>query len=309
MSSCHFQVYCQDGEWLVEDNRSTNGLFHNGVRVERGYLTDGDFLRAGQTEFEVILRSTPVVQNQPRIPLPQEYPDYNPDPAPQHKEEVLQRVEPSLPKRRVDLNVDVEQSDAPNATNVNSIRESVKNRKQTTSQVSVPADASLKRLTGVEVSYPLFNERRTIIGSGRSCDIVLDGEPGVSDQHVSVQLENGMLLINDLGSTAGTYVNGDRVTHGIASDGWILQVGDCRLLFSAEKVIPASTASVLSGEDKAANQPLLSKDQHVQAAVADELEIEEVKEPIRHRKLTTSLTLQILNLLKKKRFLKFKQPN
>jgi predicted component of type VI protein secretion system len=52
-------------------------------------------------------------------------------------------------------------------------------------------------------------EQGTTIGR-EGCDITL-GDPDVSRRHAEIQISNGDLLINDLGSTNGTFVNGERI--------------------------------------------------------------------------------------------------
>jgi predicted component of type VI protein secretion system len=49
----------------------------------------------------------------------------------------------------------------------------------------------------------------TTIGR-EGCDITL-GDPDVSRRHAEIQISNGDISINDLGSTNGTFVNGERI--------------------------------------------------------------------------------------------------
>jgi hypothetical protein len=52
-------------------------------------------------------------------------------------------------------------------------------------------------------------EQGTTIGR-EGCDITL-GDPDVSRRHAEIQISNGDIVINDLGSTNGTFVNGERI--------------------------------------------------------------------------------------------------
>jgi predicted component of type VI protein secretion system len=52
-------------------------------------------------------------------------------------------------------------------------------------------------------------EQGTTIGR-EGCDITL-GDPDVSRRHAEIQISNGDILISDLGSTNGTFVNGERI--------------------------------------------------------------------------------------------------
>jgi len=51
MSTTHARLLHQDGEWVLEDARSTNGSYVNGSRVERAVVSDGDVVELGHTLF------------------------------------------------------------------------------------------------------------------------------------------------------------------------------------------------------------------------------------------------------------------
>src|SRR5258708_21315820 len=51
MSSTHARFLRGDDGWVLEDARSTNGSFVNGVRVERAPLAEGDVIELGHTLF------------------------------------------------------------------------------------------------------------------------------------------------------------------------------------------------------------------------------------------------------------------
>jgi transcriptional regulator with AAA-type ATPase domain len=60
MSATHARLLRVDGEWVLEDARSTNGSYVNGTRVERALLRDGDVVELGHTLFVLRLAmSTP----------------------------------------------------------------------------------------------------------------------------------------------------------------------------------------------------------------------------------------------------------
>jgi DNA-binding NtrC family response regulator len=56
MSSTHARFLRAEPGWVLEDARSTNGSFVNGVRVERALLAEGDVVELGHTIF--LLRPT-----------------------------------------------------------------------------------------------------------------------------------------------------------------------------------------------------------------------------------------------------------
>ncbi len=67
-----------------------------------------------------------------------------------------------------------------------------------------------------------FSDRFTV-GSDPSCDIVLP-DPDVSGVHAEVWFEKGEWHVRDLGSTGGTFLDGDQITEAVLKD-------DSRVLF------------------------------------------------------------------------------
>lgn len=55
VSRQHCSLRHIDGQWLLEDNDSTNGLFVNGEKVESRFLCDGDIVQVGSVPL-VFLR-------------------------------------------------------------------------------------------------------------------------------------------------------------------------------------------------------------------------------------------------------------
>jgi hypothetical protein len=80
--------------------------------------------------------------------------------------------------------------------------------------------------------YPLLGAI-TVIGRDDDADIVLD-DPGVSRRHSEIRITydgpHQVITIRDLGSTNGTYVNGDLVTSVHLADGDRLTIGRTHLL-------------------------------------------------------------------------------
>lgn len=69
----------------------------------------------------------------------------------------------------------------------------------------------------------------TVLGRGQESDIVLD-DPGVSRRHVEVRVEGGGVIARDLGSTNGTFVDGERVQSGALAEGSRITVGRTRIV-------------------------------------------------------------------------------
>jgi two-component system, cell cycle response regulator len=69
-----------------------------------------------------------------------------------------------------------------------------------------------------------------VIGRGAECDLALQDD-GVSRRHAKlVQYANGAIMVKDLGSTNGTFVNGRPVTTTTLEDGDRIQLGSITIL-------------------------------------------------------------------------------
>lgn len=73
------------------------------------------------------------------------------------------------------------------------------------------------------LAWPL-DRPSTVIGRGRSADLVLN-EATISRAHALFGLENGRPFVQDLGSTNGTLVNGERAERRNLEDGDELRMG------------------------------------------------------------------------------------
>ncbi len=69
-----------------------------------------------------------------------------------------------------------------------------------------------------------------VLGRGTDADIRLP-DTGVSRKHVDVQLEDGRVVVEDLGSTNGTLVNGRRVGRQELADGDVIRIGHSVLVY------------------------------------------------------------------------------
>lgn len=82
-------------------------------------------------------------------------------------------------------------------------------------------------------SYPLLGAI-TIIGRDDEADIMLD-DPGISRQHSEIRITNDgphlVMTVSDLGSTNGTFLNGDSIDRAHLHDGDRITVGRTHLFF------------------------------------------------------------------------------
>lgn len=83
---------------------------------------------------------------------------------------------------------------------------------------------------GQSQRVPVARER-TLIGRNDECHIRIRSA-GISRQHCEVLIKDGSLMVQDLGSSNGTYVNQDRIKSQPVSAGDLVSVGE--LVFVVE---------------------------------------------------------------------------
>lgn len=67
-----------------------------------------------------------------------------------------------------------------------------------------------------------------VVGRGRGADLVL-AEPTISRAHAAIGCEGGVFFVEDLGSTNGTLLNGERRARSRLADGDEIQMGKLHL--------------------------------------------------------------------------------
>ena len=70
----------------------------------------------------------------------------------------------------------------------------------------------------------------TLLGRGTDCDLRLV-DPGVSRHHAELRVEGQQVILVDLGSTNGTFVNGQPVRRVELTDGTRVTLGRTTLVF------------------------------------------------------------------------------
>jgi hypothetical protein len=73
-----------------------------------------------------------------------------------------------------------------------------------------------------------FTQSRVVLGRSKEADLRID-DPNISRKHAAIYWNNDRLIIEDLGSTNGTLVNGYPVTSTVLRPRDVVAVGDSRL--------------------------------------------------------------------------------
>jgi hypothetical protein len=76
----------------------------------------------------------------------------------------------------------------------------------------------------------VLTESVTVLGRGSEADVVVD-DPGVSRRHAEVRITAQGARLADLGSTNGTFVDGERISSTDLFDGAVVTLGRTKVVF------------------------------------------------------------------------------
>jgi pSer/pThr/pTyr-binding forkhead associated (FHA) protein len=98
-------------------------------------------------------------------------------------------------------------------------------------------------------TYELKGDKTTV---GRVSDNAFEiPEASVSSHHCELLLRGNELLVKDLGSTNGTFINGDKIEEGVLKPGQILRVGMIEMrLETGDPAAPAAAAASAASSKK-----------------------------------------------------------
>ncbi len=94
----------------------------------------------------------------------------------------------------------------------------------------------VKYTDGLVKRHKFYQRKHIKIGRWRNNHIILD-DPTVSGHHARIDtVDNGLVVLNDLDSSNGTYVNGDKVTsHALKNDD-VIVIGKCTIMYNYDDV-------------------------------------------------------------------------
>ena len=202
-----------DGYILVDI--SVNGTYINGERIGKTHLlARADVIRIGNDEFRFYAdpASPASPKPAPESPAPPDNPPPPPEGAARRLSDTMHGVPEDEPTRR-------DTPPSPEAAPLASL-------------LFRSGDFKGRRLP---IKVPVVN-----IGRGDYNDIVL-GDPSVSTMHAKLQRREAVWILTDLGSTNGTFVEGERLSGETPlSPGTTLRFGDVTALFEPlDETVPA----------------------------------------------------------------------
>jgi pSer/pThr/pTyr-binding forkhead associated (FHA) protein len=208
--SRHHAEIRSEAEGYVLVDLSANGTFVNGQRIEKTHpLARADVIRIGNDEFRFYADAPAApAAPLPPPPAPAEPPNLQPAGAAQRLSDTMHGI-PVTP---------ASSTAAPLA-----------------SLLFRSGDLKGRRLP---IRVPVVN-----IGRGEYNDIVI-ADPSVSTMHAKLQRREAIWILTDMGSTNGTFVEGERLSGETAlSPGTTLKFGDVSALFEPlDDTVPAERA-------------------------------------------------------------------
>lgn len=214
-------------EGYVLTDLSTNGTFVNGQRVQgKRTLARADMIRIGDSEYRFYADPAPAAQPQPSVPPPPPEPPPAPPPPPRPSA-AAEPVSPEKPSMGMPQSTPMAsgpivpppagaahrlndtmhgQSLRPFAPPVATTAPAERPSTGTSAMASFLVRSGKLKGTRIPVRVPVVN-----IGRAEYNDVVL-ADDSVSTAHAKLQRREGVWVLTDLGSTNGTFVDGEAVS-------------------------------------------------------------------------------------------------
>ena len=203
VSRRHAEIQVTPEGYVLED-LSVNGTFVNGRRIGRRHLlARADVIRIGTDEYRFYADAAPEPKDSGPRPVPPEGPLHTPTGASARLSDTMHGIPLQLPQ---------EAPPAPTA-------------------VALPLASLLVRSGALRGRRLPITIATVNIGRADYNDLVI-ADPSVSTTHAKLQRKDDVWVLTDLGSTNGTYVEGEPVTGETAlTPGTTLRFGDVAALF------------------------------------------------------------------------------
>jgi pSer/pThr/pTyr-binding forkhead associated (FHA) protein len=236
VSRRHAEIQATPDGYVLND-LSVNGTYVNGERAGRQHtLARADVIRIGNDEFRFYADAAPPAAARPRRSVPQVTAPQPPTGAGARLSDTLMGMPQPLPNPSVTPT-------APQAAPLASLL--------------VRSGALKGRRLAVKV--PVVN-----IGRAEFNDVVI-GDPSVSTSHAKLQRREDIWVVSDLGSTNGTFVEGERVEGEVPLlAGSTVKFGEVAVLFEPlDEHVPVrratgtqvASAALPARDDEAAPEP------------------------------------------------------
>lgn len=211
VSRKHAEIVTSPNGYLLIDH-STNGTFVNGEKVAgQRLLARADVIRVGEDDFR-FYADQPPGGGRPAAPPPVAAPAPTPQPPPAAPPAAQQ---PSAPPQGARQRLNDTMHGAPAAA-----------APQPGPLASLLIRSGPRKGERIAIRVPVVN-----IGRADYNDVVLADE-SVSTQHAKLQRREGVWMLVDLGSTNGSFVDGERVEgEAPVSPGATLRFGDASVIF------------------------------------------------------------------------------
>jgi len=221
VSTRHARLTPSGSAISIEDLESTNGTFINGERLTGTRLLQaGDVIQVGTTTLEVRAQKPPADPPKPPASPPADPPK---PPASPPADPPKSPASPPADEARLNL---------PGL--------------QLTRARVIPTLPTLVLVTGQLAGTNVPVGEQVVVGRDAAlADVILDQDSDVSRRHATFSPSGDGMTVQDLGSTNGTFVNGQRITQAVAlARGDQVQIGETviEVLIAAQPVAAAAPA-------------------------------------------------------------------
>jgi ABC-2 type transport system ATP-binding protein len=250
VSARHASVTPRDAGCAIEDLGSTNGTFVNGQRISAAQeVKPGDRIQLGGT----VMEARGVTAPPPPAPAPTAPAAPAPPPPPPARAPTPPPAPPAAPP-----SPPVPPSSPPAAAQAAPTPTAFP-EVQVTQVKQIPTLPMLVFLAGQLKGNRLPVGAQLVLGrEPGAADVILDQDSGISRRHAAFSPAGGGLTVQDMGSTNGTLVNGQRLTGTAAlQNGDRVQIGDTviEVQLPADRAVAPASAPVAAPAPAAGEHP------------------------------------------------------